>query len=163
MTDFEPITGLPCDPTHPFPAPTGADWADSMEYGDDRRLPGNGMWDRDTTPIWRAVAANLWNQDCYGQHLAEVAADPILTAHTIAVAAVAHSPNSRDVITQLAFAHSGAGTVFAALNDGGQEHARRVVDGLTEPVRVEALAEVVAHINRGFTALRLDVGARFSR
>ncbi|PRY24025.1 hypothetical protein [Pseudosporangium ferrugineum] len=164
MTDYQPITGMPCDATHPFPAPHGADWIDSMEYGEDQRLQSGSrlaMHDRDSTPIWRAIAANMWGTDCYGEHLAAVAADPILAAHTIAIAAVAYPPENTDMITRLGFDQSGAGQVFAALRQEGQEAGRTIVDAMPLDLRKSALAECVAHINHGFTAMRLDIGARF--
>lgn len=161
MTEYRPITGKPCDSSHPYPTPTDSDWVDSMEYGDDDRLPGGSMWDRDSTPIWRAVAANMWNQRCYEQHLAEVAADPILTTHAMAITILANEPGNRDAITQLGFAQAGATQVFMALQNGGQTTARQLVDLMPDEERVTALGECVAHINHGFTAMRLDVGARF--
>jgi hypothetical protein len=161
VTEFRPITGASSDASHPFPTPTGSDWIDSMEYGNEDRLPGNGMWDRDSTPIWRAVAANMWGQQCYEQHLAEIAADPILTAHTMALTVLAQDPGGRHPMIQLAFGQTGAGMVFAALKEAGQPAARRAAHDLPVDVRASALAECIAHINHGFTALRLDVGARF--
>lgn len=159
MTEFRPITGEPCDASHPYPTPTGSDWIDSMEYGDDDRLPGDSMWDRNPAPIWRAIAANMWGQACYKRHLAEVAADPILTAHAIAVTVLAADPSGRRSRGQNPFYQSSAEPVFNALKAGGQESARRVVDELSVAQRTEVLTECVISINLGFTALRLDVRA----
>jgi hypothetical protein len=63
----------------------------------------------------------------------------------------------------LAFNQSGAGHVFATLKKEGQAEARKVVNAMFPDVRKSALMECVAHINHGFTALHLDVGAFFSR
>jgi hypothetical protein len=161
MRDRPALSGMSCDSDHPYPAPDDASWIDSMEYGEEHRLK-QSMWDRDPSHIWRAIAANMWGADCYEQHLTDVAADPILTTHAIAVAALAYPPEGSDAITALAFNQSGAGHVFATLTKGGQKEARKVVNGMFLDVRKTALMECIAHINHGFTALHLDVGGRFS-
>jgi hypothetical protein len=158
------LTGMSCDELHPFPAPDDSDWIDSMEYGNSERQPVNGrlrMNDRDTTPTWRMIAANLWGTSCYDAHIAEVAADPILTTHVIAVSALAYPPEHADMITRLAFDQSGAGQVFGNVQSGGLKGARHVVNAMHLSTRKTAIGECVAHVLHGFTALRLDVGARF--
>ena len=164
MYERQALTGMPCDPSHPFPAPDESDWIDSMEYGNPDRQMVDGrlrMEDRDTSPTWRMVAANLWGTSCFEQHVVEVAADPILTTHVMAVTVIAHAPEHRDMITRLGFDQAGASAVFTALKKGGLEHARKVVNALHLETRRTALIECVAHINHGFTALRLDAGAHF--
>jgi hypothetical protein len=161
VTEFRPITGEPCDVSHPYPTPTDSDLIDSMEYGNDHRLPGNSMWDRDSAPIWRAIAAYMWGQPCYERHLADVAADPILAAHTIAVTVLAADPSGRGSRGQSPFYQLNAETVFNALKAGGQQSARHAVDGLSVVQRIEVLNECVIYINHGFNALRRDIGAVF--
>ncbi|GAA2661756.1 hypothetical protein [Paractinoplanes durhamensis] len=77
------------------------------------------------------------------------------------MSALASPPEHADPITRLGFDQACAGAVFAALRSGGLEEARRVVNALHLNTRKTTLGECVAHINHGFTALRLDVGARF--
>jgi hypothetical protein len=149
MYESSPMTGMPCDTRHPFPAPSPGDWADSMEYGDPSRLNVNKpapMEDRDTSPLWRALAAWLWNIDCLDRHIADVVADPILTAHAITVATLTDRKEGSNAA--------------AALRSGGLEACRRVVDGMSVSERTEVQMSV-NRILHGYTALRLDLGGHF--
>ncbi len=160
------LNGAPCDTDHPFPVPAIGRYIDSMDYGDDERGLVDGkptMYDHDTTPTWRLIAAWTWDTDCRHQHVTEVAQDPILTAHLIASAVLAHDPAKTDPVTRLGFAESGAGAVFTALHDGGLEGGRRQVDAMHVRDRERAITECVAHILHGLTALTLDTGATFDR
>lgn len=161
MPGSQPLTGRPCDSSHPYPAPDQTAWFDSVEYGAVERRISDTLFDVDPTPVFRMVAAQIWSADCYELHRAEVAADPILTTHTIAVCTMVYPPQHADPIDLLGLNQSGAGGVMSTLQTDGMEKAREVVDGLSLSDRKNALMECVAYINRGFTALHLDVGARF--
>src|SRR4051812_13597394 len=83
------LTGKPCDATHPFPVPPNGAWSDSMEYGLKRRRPDRGPFptaDVDPSPIWRVMAAWLWETSCVHDHVREVAADTALTTRLLAAA-----------------------------------------------------------------------------
>jgi hypothetical protein len=161
VTQFLPIAGMTCDETHPYPSPEGADWVDSMEFGDDRRLGEGLMYDRDTTPAWRAVAAYQWGAPCLPQHVEAVAADPILTAYMIAAAAMSLTDTDLGAPWRYGFSEDGAGRVIAALRKGGAEAARAAVDQLSAQARVTAVEQAVTFFNDRFTAMRLDVAGRF--
>lgn len=159
ILDRTPLTGMPCDSSHPYPAPDRNAQIDATEYG---------IYDReddaiDPAPIFRLIAADLWGARCYDQHRGAVAADSILTAHTIAVATVAYAPEHANSGAVHGFEHSGAAAVINALRDGGQKAGLEVVDTLPLDVRREAVGECVAHLNHGLTALHLDIEALFLR
>ncbi|MGX6605683.1 hypothetical protein ACWKSP_26645 [Micromonosporaceae bacterium Da 78-11] len=135
-----------------------------MEYGDRRRLINN-MFDRETLPTWRAVAAWQWGTPCVDEHLAEIAADPILTTHLIASVALAITPDhAYNRATQLGFSHAGAGAVFAELRRSGSlVESRLIVERMSGEARLDAVHQCVRHLNSGLLALQLDTEAHFLR
>lgn len=161
MTTFRPITGKPCDSNHPYPTPDEHDHLDSVEYGELERTAEGTMYDRNPIDAWRLVAANMWEAECRNDHVAEVAQDPILTTYIIAACKVAYPPENADPVTQLGLGI--AGDVFRALQAGGLEAGREKVDAMPADVRRKALVECAAHINHGFTALRLDLEPAVTR
>jgi hypothetical protein len=136
-----------------------------MEYGEPDRRPHSNAYateDVDTAPIWRMLAAWIWNADCLQRHTAEVAADAILTTHLIAVACAAGLPRD-DMMAMLALNQAGAGNVINALSEDGLAAGRAHVDTMDIDTRRTIISECNAVILKGYTALHLDLGARFPR
>ncbi len=134
-----------------------------MEYGDNRRLIAS-MFDRDTLPTWRAIAASQWGTPCLEGHVAEVAADHILTTHLIASVAMAVTvEHAYSRAGKLGFSYEGAGAVFAELRTGGLDKARLIVDDMPAQTRAQAVEQCLRHLYSGLLALQLDAGARFGR
>lgn len=147
MYEQQPTTGAACDHTHPFPAPAGHEWIDSMEFGDPTRLevPGAmGTYDRDSTEIRRALGAWLWGTDCLEQHIATIAADPIVTAYVLTVAELTLRDRAHFEFEQ-------------ALKAGGLEAGREVCEQMEPEERVNQIGFALGRILHGFTMLRSDL------
>ncbi len=159
----QPLTGKPCDPTHPFPAPDEAAWVDSMEYGALRRQSTTNSFatqDTDTSPTWRVLGAWVWGAACLQDHVLEVANSSILTTHLLAVAML--SRKSVHVIESLAFGQVGGNAAIDALvNGGGLEPAHEEVQQLDLDSRRQLVGECTALVVKGFTNLQLDIEAHY--
>lgn len=152
-----PITGQPCDPTHPFPAPETHDWIDSMEYGAFERRPGrHGMLDVDTTPLWRMIGANMWGAACHELHREQVADDPFLTTHLMATAVLVGLPR-RPMIYGMALAQAGAGPALEAMHASGLAAACEVVQQMHVIDRRRTVQECEALVLHGWVKLRSDI------
>lgn len=152
----KPISGAPCDTSHPFPAPEEGEWIDSMDYGATNRRPGSvSMWDVDTTPTWRLIAASLWHAPCIDQHLAEVATDAYLTTHLIAVTVRVGLPRN-ETIYALALREVGAAEPINAMREG-LAAARKSVEVMDLDSRKRIVNECLAIVLHSLTELTLDI------
>ncbi len=161
----EPLTGKACDSTHPFPAPLPREWADSMEYGADRRQPTDNEFatqDVDTSPVWRALGAWIWDTDCRTEHIREVAESSILTTHLLAAAMLSRA--TVNPIEALAFGQSGGNDAIEALvKGGGLEPAHEQIALMNPEGRRELVGECLALVMKGHLGLQLDLEARYGR
>lgn len=153
------IEGLPCDTTHPYPTPRHGRWIDSMDHGDTSRLIET-MYDRDTLPTWRAIAAYAWDQPCFEDHVTDVAADPILTTHLLASTSIAWPPHRGTSAARLGFSDE-AGLMLAELRTGGLEKGRLLVNAMHLESRKSAVSNCVTYFYMGYHALQYDTGAHF--
>ncbi|MEV0214390.1 hypothetical protein [Micromonospora sp. NPDC050695] len=155
MTE-QAVTGMDCDKIHPFPLPRLGRGVDSMDYGATKRRPVGSIYDVNTTPTWRMVAAWMWGTDCVRQHIRELAADDILTTHLLACAAVIGLPPGA-IVENIALGAVGAGEPVEALRTGGLKAGRRAVADMSVQQRESLIPELLSMILRGPRTLELDI------
>lgn len=155
MTE-QAVSGMACDATHPFPLPRLGRGVDSMDYGATTRRPVGSIYDVDTAPTWRTVAAWMWGADCVRQHIRELAADDILTTHLLACAAIIGLPKGA-VVENIALGQVGAGEPVEALRSGGLKAGRKAIAAMPVQQREQMIPELLSMVLAGPRTLKLDV------
>ncbi|WP_436532957.1 hypothetical protein [Actinoplanes sp. HUAS TT8] len=159
------LNGMTCDAQHPFPAPPSGAWQNSLDFGAASQRSAIGPYSTDVnpSPIWRAIAASIWDAPCREKHELEISEEEGTVLTTYLLAAAMRSSKSPTAMTGLSISFVNSSRAVDALNRSDFRAADDEIQEMLPKTRHQLVKECIALILIGFTNLQADLLGEYLR